>query len=74
MDPLQQIDPRHRRTLLRLASAQLIGAILRLNQLPRYNNSLDAIALCAAISERQQQRGKDGPYPGSSAVLPGSSN
>jgi hypothetical protein len=72
MDPLLQIDPRHRRALLRLASAQLIGAILRLNRLPRYHNSLDAIALCAVISEHQQQAKRAG-LPGSSRLLPGSS-
>lgn len=72
MDPLLQIDPRHRRALLRLASAQLIGAILRLNRLPRYHNSLDAIALCAVISEHQQ-RAQRAVLPGSSWHLPGSS-
>lgn len=75
MDPLLLIDPRHRRLLLRLAKGELLGAILRLNQLPRYHNSLDAIALCAVIRERQQRDngGMDGARPASSRLLPGSS-
>jgi hypothetical protein len=43
-----------------------------LNRLPRYHNSLDAIALCAVISEHQQ-RAKRAVLPGSSRLLPGSS-
>lgn len=75
MDPLLLIDPRHRRLLLRLAKAELIGAILRLNRLPRYHNSLDAIALCAAISEHQlrDNGANHGTHPASSRLLPGSS-
>ena len=55
MDTLKSMEPRDRDMLLSIEPAQRLGQIIQLNQEPRYNNSLDAIALLSSLNEIGQQ-------------------
>ncbi len=45
------VDVRDRKQLLAASTDRLPGLIMRLNRLPRYHNTLDAIALTSRLME-----------------------
>ncbi len=51
IDALNNVEPRDREKLLTSEPSLWIGQIMQLNQQPRYNNTLDAIALVSYLGE-----------------------
>ncbi len=61
MDALMKVDLRDRRQLLAANTDLLPGMIMRLNRMPRYHNTLDAIALTSRLMELKDRMGSIPP-------------